>query len=239
MDYNAPYCVTSHSTVKGFKRFKMKELCRRDIPWSPPCCSKSAWSLFEWPWLCPFPFPFLWLWPCPCELRPPWLWPWPDWWRVRAMLFFLKRIHKSIFKKYQSKSAGTQQLPLCLEIINIHKKAHVITFFFKKLYKIWLFHSHDVRQHSTPRGNEHDGALDGVVVADEALHSQINQHSRYQPDGPHWQQRTQDLCMGEEIRRGGRNINQEEKKQKLWLNTPNYKLHSCITQLGKTAPSTY
>ena len=50
--------------------------------------------------------------------------------------FFLKRIHKSIFKKYQSKSAGTQQLPLCLEIINIHKKAHVITFFFKKLYKI-------------------------------------------------------------------------------------------------------
>ncbi len=37
-----------------------------------------------------------------------------------------------------------------------------------------VFHSHDISQNSTTRGNEHDSALDGVVIADEALHSKIN-----------------------------------------------------------------
>ncbi len=72
-----------------------------------------------------------------------------------------------------------------------------------------VFHSHNISQHSTTRGNEHDSALYGVFIADETLHSQINQHSCYQPDGENWQQRTQDLCKGEEMRRGRRKINEK------------------------------
>jgi len=66
-----------------------------------------------------------------------------------------------------------------------------------------VFHSHDISQQSTAGGNEHDGALDGVVIIDEALHSQVNQHPRYQPDGEDRQQRTQNLCMGGQIKGGG------------------------------------
>lgn len=62
---------------------------------------------------------------------------------------------------------------------------------------VYIFCSHNIGQHSTTRGNEHDRALNGVVITDEALHSQVNQHSCYQPDGQNWQQRTKDLCMGE------------------------------------------
>ena len=72
-----------------------------------------------------------------------------------------------------------------------------------------VFCSHNIGQHSTTRGDEHDGALDDVVVVDEALHSQVDQHSCYQPDGEDWQQGTQDLCMGEETRR---------EKTKVFLN---------------------
>lgn len=59
--------------------------------------------------------------------------------------------------------------------------------------------SHNIGQHSAPRGDEHDHALDGVVITDEALYRQVNQHSCYQPYGEDGQQRTQDLCMGEEM----------------------------------------
>lgn len=47
---------------------------------------------------------------------------------------------------------------------------------------IWKL-SHDVGQHGAGRGDEHDGALDGVVVAEETLHSQVDQHPRHHPDG--------------------------------------------------------
>lgn len=63
-------------------------------------------------------------------------------------------------------------------------------------------YSHNIGHYSTTRGNEHDISLDGVVVTDEALHSQVHQHSRYQPDGENRQQCTQDLCINK--RRGER-----------------------------------
>lgn len=47
--------------------------------------------------------------------------------------------------------------------------------------RVWL--SHDVGQHRTSRGDEHDGALDAVVVADEAFHGQVDQHPCHHPDG--------------------------------------------------------
>lgn len=56
-------------------------------------------------------------------------------------------------------------------------------------------YSHDIGHHSTTGGNEHDISLDGVVITDEALHGQVNQHSCYQPDGENRQQCTQDLCI--------------------------------------------
>lgn len=45
-----------------------------------------------------------------------------------------------------------------------------------------VFYSHNISQHSTTGGNEHDSAIYSEVIADEALHSQVNQHPRYQPD---------------------------------------------------------
>lgn len=41
----------------------------------------------------------------------------------------------------------------------------------KKKGKLYL---HNIGQHCTTRGDEHDGTLDGVVIADETLHSQVN-----------------------------------------------------------------
>lgn len=52
---------------------------------------------------------------------------------------------------------------------------------------------HNVCQHGKTRGDEHDGALDGVVVADHTLHSQVHEHSRHQPDSEHREQSAQDL----------------------------------------------
>ena len=52
---------------------------------------------------------------------------------------------------------------------------------------------HDVDDDGAAGGDEHDGAVDDVVVADDALHGQVHQHPRHQPDGEHGQQGPQDL----------------------------------------------
>ena len=56
----------------------------------------------------------------------------------------------------------------------------------------WV-HSHDVGEHSTARSDEHDGALDDVIVVDDALYGQVDQHTCHQPDSEDGQQSPQDL----------------------------------------------
>lgn len=53
--------------------------------------------------------------------------------------------------------------------------------------------SHDVCKHSAAWGNEHDGPLDLVIISDEALHGQVDQHTCHKPDGHHREESAQDL----------------------------------------------
>lgn len=52
---------------------------------------------------------------------------------------------------------------------------------------------HNIGQYCTTRGDQHDGALNGVVIADETLHGQVNEHSCHQPDSEDGEQSAEDL----------------------------------------------
>lgn len=76
---------------------------------------------------------------------------------------------------------------------------------------VCVWYSHNVGQNSKSRGNEHDVALNGVVVTDDTLHSQVDQHACDQPDGENGQQSTQDLCVEEEMTRKIKPVERQTK----------------------------
>lgn len=52
---------------------------------------------------------------------------------------------------------------------------------------------HNVGQHGTASGDEHDSALDNKVIIYDPFHCHIDQHASHQPNGKHRQQSTQDF----------------------------------------------
>lgn len=100
-----------------------------------------------------------------------WLWPWDpgDWCRINAILKIIPQVYNDII---------TWKSLIVHQIIKLLPSKHL----------------QDIYHHSTARRDEHDVAINFIVITDDPLDCNEQQYSSHYPNGQHWKKATQNLC---------------------------------------------